>query len=171
MNKTQLSTLIKKIGKNAAAQRDDIQAALIGCATFAQVDRNTAPFDQLFAAVGAGTRLEGMLKWASLYAPVHFKDERVVLSDKRQKECANSMTVEAFVETLESSEKWYAIAKPEKVANPWDSVKFAEHIALYLETAAKKAEKNGDPEMAQLVKDAEMLLRVKLNTQFDAVEV
>lgn len=170
MNKSQLSTLIKKIGKNSASLREDIQAALIGCAYFAQVNRNTAPFDQLFTAVGAGTRLEGMLKWASLYAPVHFKENKVVLTDKRQKECANSMPVEEFVATLESAEKWYALAKPEKVENPWDSLKFAEHIAMYLEKAAEKADKNGDATMAELVKEAEMLLRVKLNTQFDVVE-
>lgn len=163
-----LSKLIKSIGARTATLRDDIQKALIGCAFHAQVHRNTAMFDQLFDAVGAGTRKEGMLKWASIYAPIHFKDGKVVLSDKRQKEYDG--TPEEFQKDIDASEKWYAIVEAEKVANPWDSLKFAEMLTLYLENAAKKAEKNGDPALAQLVKDAEMLLRVKLNAEYETVE-
>lgn len=171
MEAKKLNALITSIGKRSATMREDIQAALIGCAFNAQMHRNTDPFNRLFAAVGAGTRLEGMLKWASLYAPVHFKDEKVILSDKRQKEAANAgITSEECQATLDASEKWYALAKPEPIQNPWDSGKFAEGLALYLEQAAKKAEKNGDPTLAALVKDAEMLFRVKLNTEYDVVE-
>lgn len=169
MELKKLNTLISSIGKKSSTLRDDIQAALIGCAEQAQLHRNTTPFNNLFKAVGAGTRLEGMLKWASLYAPVHFKDEKVLLSDKRQKEFDG--TVEELAATLEASEKWYAIAKPEKVENPWDSFKFAETIALHLEQAAKKAEKNGDTNLSQIIKDAELLLRVELNTKYDVAEV
>ena len=163
-----LNTLIGVIGKNASKLREDIQTALIGCAYHAQLHRNTDPFNRLFEAVGTGTRLEGMLKWATLYAPVYFRDGKVLVSDKRQKEIANTLSGDEFEATLLDSEKWYAIAKPEPVKNPWDASKFAEALALYLENAAKKAEKAGDASMAKIVKDAEMLFRVELNKVYDA---
>jgi hypothetical protein len=169
MELKKLNTLISSIGKKASGLHDDIQQALIGCAEQAQLHRNTTPFNNLFKAVGAGTRLEGMLKWASLYAPVHFKDEKVVLSDKRQKEYDG--TAEELAAALATSEKWYALSKPEKVANPWDSAKFAETLALHLENAAKKADKNGDAELAKLIQTAEMVFRVHLNKDYEVVEV
>ena len=168
MELKKLNTLISSIGKKSATLRDDIQEALIGCAEQAQLHRNTTPFNNLFKAVGTGTRLEGMLKWASLYAPVHFKDGKVVLSDKRQKEYDGS--AEELAATLATSEKWYAIAKPEPIANPWDSKKFAENLALYLENAAKKADKE-DHELAKLIQTAEMVFRAHLNKDYEVVEV
>ena len=168
MELKKLNALISSIGKKSATLRDDIQEALIGCAEQAQLHRNTTPFNNLFKAVGTGTRLEGMLKWASLYAPVHFKDGKVVLSDKRQKEYDG--TAEELAATLATSEKWYAIAKPEPIANPWDSKKFAENLALYLENAAKKADKE-DRELAKLIQTAEMVFRAHLNKDYEVVEV
>jgi hypothetical protein len=168
MELKKLNTLISSIGKKSATLRDDIQEALIGCAEQAQLHRNTTPFNNLFKAVGTGTRLEGMLKWASLYAPVHFKDGKVVLSDKRQKEYDG--TADELAATLATSEKWYAIAKPEPIANPWDSKKFAENLALYLENAAKKADKE-DHELAKLIQTAEMVFRAHLNKDYEVVEV
>lgn len=168
MELKKLNTLISSIGKKSATLRDDIQEALIGCAEQAQLHRNTTPFNNLFKAVGTGTRLEGMLKWASLYAPVHFKEGKVVLSDKRQKEYDG--TAEELAATLATSEKWYAIAKPEPIANPWDSKKFAENLALYLENAAKKADKE-DHELAKLIQTAEMVFRAHLNKDYEVVEV
>ena len=167
MELKKLNTLISSIGKKSATLRDDIQEALIGCAEQAQLHRNTTPFNNLFKAVGTGTRLEGMLKWASLYAPVHFKEGKVVLSDKRQKEYDG--TAEELAATLATSEKWYAIAKPEPIANPWDSKKFAENLALYLENAAKKADKE-DHELAKLIQTAEMVFRAHLNKDYEVVE-
>ena len=168
MELKKLNTLISSIGKKSAALRDDIQHALIGCAEQAQLHRNTTPFNNLFNAVGAGTRREGMLKWASIYAPVHFKDEKVVLSDKRQKEYDG--TAEELAAELATAEKWYALAKPEPVANPWDSKKFAENLALSLENAAKKADKQ-DHELAKLIQTAEMVFRAHLNKDYEVVEV
>ena len=109
-----------------------------------------------------------MLKWASIYAPVHFKDEKVVLSDKRQKEYDG--TAEELAAELATAEKWYALAKPEPIANPWDSKKFAENLALYLENAAKKADKQ-DHELAKLIQTAEMVFRAHLNKDYEVVEV
>ena len=168
MELKKLNSLISSIGKKSATLRDDIQEALIGCAEQAQLHRNTTPFNNLFKAVGTGTRLEGMLKWASLYAPVHFKEGKVVLSDKRQKEYDG--TAEELAATLATSEKWYAIAKPEPIANPWDSKKFAENLALYLENAAKKADKE-DHELAKLIQTAEMVFRAHLNKDYEVIEV
>ena len=168
MELKKLNTLISSIGKKASGLHEDIQQALIGCAEQAQLHRNTTPFNNLFKAVGAGTRLEGMLKWASLYAPVHFKEGKVVLSDKRQKEYDG--TAEELAATLATSEKWYAIAKPEPIANPWDSKKFVENLALYLENAAKKADKE-DHELAKLIQTAEMVFRAHLNKDYEVMEV
>ena len=170
MELKKLNGLISSIGKNAGKLRDDIQEALIGCAEQVVLHRNTTQFNNLFKAVGTGTRLEGMLKWASLYAPIHFKDGLVIVSDKRQKEMAATITPEELALELAQSEKWYAIAKPEVVANPWDSKKFAETLALYLETAAKKADKQ-DHELAKLIQTAELVFRAHLNKDYEVVEV
>ena len=51
-------------------------------------------------------------------------------------------------------------------------MKFAETLALHLEQAAKKADKAGDSALSELIKDAEMLFRVRLNAAaYDVVEV
>lgn len=172
MDVKKLNSLIATIGKNAKTAREQIQAALIGCAYQTMFHRNTDPFNRLFDAVGNGTRKEGVLKWASLYAPVHFSKGEVKLSDARQKEMVATITPEQFAAEMNDAPMWCDLAKPEPVANPWDSVKFAEGLALHLEQAAKKAEKNGDAELAKLVQDAEMLFRVRLNAaKFDVAEV
>lgn len=170
LNHKELSALINKIGKAAKTQRDNIQQALAACAYYATFDRNVDPAIRLFNAIGGETYKAGMSKWLSLYAPIHFKDGKPMLSDKRQKEI--TATVEEFVAHIDAAPAWYAIDEGNnKTPNIWDSLKFAEQQALHLENAAKKAEKNGDHELAQLLKDAEMLLRVKLNTQYDAAVV
>lgn len=172
MEAKKLNALIKTIGAGAKKAREQIQTALCGCAYQAAFHRNTDPFNRLFEAVGNGTRKEGMLKWASTYAPVHFSKGEVKLSDARQKEIAATMTEEQFFAEMAGAALWHDMVKPEPVENPWDSVKFAESLALHLEQAAKKAEKNGDSELAKLVQDAEMLFRVRLNAaKFDVVEV
>ncbi len=172
MEAKQLNTLIKSIGAGAKEAREKIQTALVGCAYQVVFHRNKDPFIRLFEAVGNGTRKEGMLKWAATYAPVHFSKGEVKISDARQKEMRATMTEEQFFAEMAEAPLWHDMAKPEPVANPWDSVKFAETLALHLEQAAKKAEKNGDSELAKLVQDAEMLFRVRLNAaKFDVVEV
>lgn len=172
MEAKKLNQLIKSIGTSAKTAREQIQIALCGCAYQVVFHRNTDPFNRLLEAVGNGTRKEGMLKWASTYAPIHFAKGEVKLSDARQKEMVATLTEEEFAATMAESALWYDMAKPVPIANPWDSVKFAETLALHLEQAAKKAEKNGDSELAKLVQDAEMLFRVKLNAaKFDVVEV
>lgn len=172
MEAKKLNTLIKSIGAGAKTARERIQTALVGCAYQAAFHRNTDPFNRLFEAVGNGTRKEGMLRWASTYAPVRFSKGEVKLSDTNQKKMVATMTEEQFAAEIAKAALWYDMVKPEPVANPWDSVKFAEALALQLEQAAKKAEKNGDSELAKLVQDAEMLFRARLNAaKFDVVEV
>lgn len=147
----QLSSLIKAIGTAATKQREQIQQALIGCAYHAQTHRNTTPFDQLFTAVGNGVRKEGMLKWASLYAPVHFKDGQVILSDKRQKETAASSTEAQVIEALNAAPMWCDLAKPEPVANPWDHSEQLAKLREYLDNFSKKAKKNNDAALVETV--------------------
>ena len=172
MEASNLSRLIKRIASHAKTQRDDIHMALIGCTYHCVAYRNTQPFNQLFDAVGAGVRKEGMLKWASLNAPVYFNDGRVVLSDQRQKEIANTIGVEVHMANLVPLPKWYEITKPEPVANPWDSHKFIEGLAEYLAGAKKKADKNGaDGAVLDSIYAAEMVLRRITNTKFDADEM
>lgn len=146
----QLSSLIKSIGAAAAKQREQVQQALIGCAYHAQVHRNTTPFDQLFTAVGNGVRKEGMLKWASLYAPVHFKDGQVILSDKRQKETAAASEAQV-IEALEAAPLWCDLAKPEPVANPWDHSEQLAKLREYMDNFAKKAKKNNDTALVETI--------------------
>jgi len=166
-----LSALIKKIGGTAKTQRDNIQQALVSCAYYATFDRNVDPAIRLFQAIGGETYKAGMSKWLSLYAPVYFKDGKPMLADKRQKEMKATLTAEEFTAEMDQSALWYEIdAENNKAPNVWDSLKFAEQQALHLENAAKKAEKNGDVELAAILKDAEMLLRIKLNTQYDTVD-
>ena len=172
MEAKKLNALIKSIGTSAKTARAQIQTALCGCAYQVVFHRNTDPFNRLLEAVGNGTRKEGMLRWASTYAPIFFSKGEVKVSDTNQKKMVATMSEEQFAEEMGKALMWYDMAKPEPVDNPWDSVKFAETLALHLEQAAKKAEKNGDSELAKLVQDAEMLFRVKLNAaKFDVVEV
>ena len=172
LDQKSLSALIKKIGATGKTQRDNIQAALVSCAYYAVFDRNADPAIRLFDAVGGETYKAGMSKWLSLYAPIHFKDGKPMLSDKRQKEMVNTMTKEDFTNEMESCSMWYEIDAGNNITpNVWDSFAFAEKLAMQLENAAKKAEKNGDANLAQIIKDAELLLRVELNTKYDVVEV
>ena len=175
MDAKKLNALIKTIGANAAKAREQIQQALIGCAYQATFHRNTDPFNRLFDAVGNGTRREGMLKWASVYAPVHFNKGEVKLSDARQKEMVSTLTEAQFSEEMAASPIWCDMAKPEPIENPWDSTRFVETLAAYLETAAKKAVKNGDDALASLIRGAEQTFRKSLNDDkygtLDLVEV
>lgn len=165
MDSKKLNSLISTIGKNAGKLREDIQQALIGCAFHAQMHRNTDPFNRLFEVVGSGTRLEGMLKWASLYAPVHFKEEKVILSDKRQKEAL--ITAAECLAALQQAEKWYALATPEKVSNPWDSGDFAKKVMEQLVKQAEKALKNGDADLANIIK----LAKIGMEKELEKYEV
>jgi hypothetical protein len=172
LNHSDLSKLIKKIGTTAKSQRDNIQLALVSCAYYATFDRNADPAIRLFNAIGGETYKAGMSKWLSLYAPVHFKDGKPMLSDKRQKEMVNSMTTDEFLAEMDNAPAWYEIDAANNTApNVWDSLAFAEKQAMHLENAASKAEKNGDANLAELLRKAEMVLRKALNTQYDVVEV
>ena len=172
MDTKKLNALIATIARNSKAQREQIQQALIGCALQCFEHGSNATSNKLFEAVGNGVRKEGMLKWLSIYAPVHFAGGEVLVSKKRRAEMAATTTVEEYAAKLAEAPAWHALAEPQKIANPWDSVKFAETLALHLEQAAKKADKAGDSALSELIKDAEMLFRVRLNAAaYDVVEV
>ena len=161
--------LIGKINKGTTERRNDIQEALIFAACIAQRDRNTDPVIRLFAVIGNETNRKAISHWLSINAPIYFKDEMPKLADRKQREYDGTM--EELEAWLRKQPEWFKHATKTNVAdNVWDSNEFAESIAKYLEKAAKKAESNGDPTLAALVKDAEMLLRVKLNTEYDLVE-
>ena len=153
-----LTGLIKKIAGGAKTQRDDIQAALVGCAYHAQVHGNVEAFNQLFQAVGKGTRIAGMSMWAATYAPVHFKDGKALLSKTRRDEYDG--TPEDFDADLQESAMWYDTVEAETPSNPWDSAMFLKKLDAYLVQQIKKAEKN-DGNVAEVVRLIEMALRVQ----------
>lgn len=164
-----LNSLIKKIGSNAAQQRKDIQEALIGCAVIAQRDRNLDPAIRLFEAVGNGVYKAGMSKWLSLNAPVHFKDDKPLLSDARQKEYQDS--IETFEAEIRLTVEWYAIDKENnKAPNVWDCLAVFTKEAAHLSKLAERAAKEGDVEAARALKEAHAVI-AKVMAQFDAVEV
>ena len=110
-----------------------------------------------------------------MYAPVHFNKGEVKLSDARQKEMVSTLTEAQFSEEMAASPIWCDMAKPEPIENPWDSTRFVETLAAYLETAAKKAVKNGDDALASLIRGAEQTFRKSINDDkygtLDLVEV
>ena len=172
LNQSDLSKLIKKIGSTSKSQRDNIQQALVSCAYYAVFDRNADPAIRLFNAIGGETYKAGMSKWLSLYAPVYFKEGKPLIADKRQKEMANAMTVEDFAAEMDKATAWYEIDATRNITpNVWDSFEFAKKQATHLQNAADKAEKNGDAELAKLLREAEMILRSKLNAEYDVKEV
>jgi hypothetical protein len=172
MEAKKLNTLIKAIGTSAAKAREQIQQALIGCAYQATFHRNTDPFNRLFEAVGNGTRKEGMWKWAHTHAPIRCIGDDIKINDKSQKEMIATLTEAGFAEKMAKAPLWCDLARPEPKGSDWDAYAFATKLALHLEQAAKKADKAGDSALAELIKDAEMLFRIKLNAAtYDVVEV
>jgi hypothetical protein len=167
MESKKLTALIKKIAGNSGTLRDDIQSALIGCAFHAQVHGNVTAFNQLFQAVGKGTRIAGMSMWAATYAPVHFKDGTALLSKNRRDEFDG--TPEEFEADLADSAKWYDTVEAETPANPWDSSMFLKKLDVYLVQQIKKAEKN-DGNVAEILKNLEMALRIQ-TTKLEEVSV
>lgn len=150
---TTINKLIKTIKTRSAKQREDIQQALVECALFAYEDRNTDPAIRLFAAVGNDTNRKAMSHWLSTNACIHFKDEKPVLSDKRQKEMAEFTAEERaeYLESLATAPKWHEHAADSNTAtNVWDHGEQLEKLREYLDKVAKRAKKNNDAELAKL---------------------
>lgn len=163
----QLNTLIAKIGKNSKSLKADIQSALVGCAFFAQRDRNVDPAIRLFQAIGNEGNRKAMSHWLSTYAPIHFKDEKPLLSDKRQKEYAG--TAQEFAEELNAAPAWYEFASEgNKAVNVWDGMQQLERLRNQINKLAEKASKEGDTVFAELMNE----LVAKVNdVEFSTAEV
>ena len=165
-----LSSLIKKIGTNAKTQREDIQTALIGCAYQAQLNRNVEPCIRLMDAIGNGVYRAGVSKWLSLNAPVHFKKDRPMLSDVRQKETESDMTIGEFMDTVKAAVVWHEMDKENNTApNVWDSGMFAKKVDEYLLASIRKAAKE-DASLSEALDRAHSLFRKELAKVMEVVE-
>lgn len=165
-----LSSLIKKIGTTGKTQRDNIQVALVSCAFYAVYDRNLDPAIRLFQAVGGETYKAGMSKWLSLYAPVHFKEGKPLLSDKRQKEMAETLSKEDFAKEMDSCALWYEIdAANNKAPNVWDTnAKVKAFDEYFLKTIAQM--RKHDVTVAEAMDRAHSLARAELAKVLEAAK-
>lgn len=141
MEARKLNALITSIVKGAAKQRDIIHEALVGCAYQAAFHRNTDPARRLFEGIGNGVHKRAMSQWLSLNAPIHFNDERPVLSDARQK--GLTVSEAEFHAELGAAPKWYEHnARSNSAANAWDSMERVRGLVEYIEALKRKALKN-----------------------------
>lgn len=163
-----LTALIKSIKGNAGKLRENIQSALIGCAYHAQVHRNVAAFDQLFEAVGNGTRIEGMTRWVKKYAPVHFVDGVATLSDSRQKDYKGEAA--EYEAELADSAKWYDMQPKNDVQKEWDSVAELDNVISLLDKKAKQADKH-DSVVAKVYRDLAIAARIQKTKLIDTMEL
>lgn len=169
MEAKKLSQLIKVIASNATKQRDQIQAALVGCALQAYHGNPNYARD-LFGAVGTGVRVKAMSHWLSLNAPIYFKNGVAEIATERRKEIANSVTLEQFAADLAAQPAWYEHGKQDTVpTNIWDSASFIKKVDEYMLDAIKKANKN-DATTAEALDKAHSAFRSELARHIKVVE-
>jgi hypothetical protein len=168
-NTSRINKLIGRIGTRSAHQRQDIGEALIEVAMFAFEDRNTDPAINLFKAVsGGGVATAAMSKWLSTFACIHFKEDKPVLSDKRQKEASSTQTPAAHELMLKDATPWYLMdGKKDKAPNIWDGDEQIEKLKAHLLQLQTKASKNGDMKTADTVQQvyADLLATVKTKVE------
>ncbi len=158
MTTKQLSAKISSIGKSAEKFAGDVQEALIHCGFYVMKDGNTTPLNQLLDAVGTGTRLKGLTTWAELFLPVRIKDERFVVNKHAAKEqrVSNEDEYAEYRAAMEAAPRWDKIVGKEKPESIWDSGK-------YLARVIKKLSDEGDAELAEAIKAAELAYRIRQN--------
>jgi hypothetical protein len=159
MELKKLNTLIGSISRGATKQRVDIQDALIGCAEFVYKDRNLDPLIRLLAAIGKGVNRRAVGKWASLNMPVHFKDEKPQISDKRHAETVNTYDLTDYLILTAEQAPWFDMDGSNKAENVWDTSIEMAKVEKYIADEVKKARTNGDEIFADYMD--KILLSVK----------
>ena len=111
-----------------------------------------------------------MSKWLSLYAPVHFKEGKPLLSDKRQKEMAETLSKEDFAKEMDSCALWYEIdAANNKAPNVWDTnAKVKAFDEYFLKTIAQM--RKHDVTVAEALDRAHSLARAELAKVLEAAK-
>lgn len=144
MELKKLNALIGNIKRGANKQRADIQDALIGCAEFVYKDRNLDPLIRLLEAIGKGVNRRAVGKWASLNMPIHFKDEKPQIRDKRHTEVVNTYELTDYLILTAEQAPWYDMDGSNKAENVWDASVEMAKVEKYLADEVKKARTNGD---------------------------
>jgi len=158
MSTKNLSTTIKSI-KGARAKLDDqIQECLVSCAFYAMKDGNVTPFNQLLDAVGKSTRIKGLTLWAETCgAPVLIREGQFAYNKTAGKalHITNEEEFAAYEIEMRMMPKWYDIVPPEKAESIFDAPR-------YLEGVYKKLEKEGQKEVADVLRKAVALANFKV---------
>jgi hypothetical protein len=175
MELKKLNQLIGTISKGAKKQRADIQDALIGCAEFVYKDRNLDPLIRLLAAIGTGVNRRAVGKWASLNMPVHFKDEKPQISDKRHTELCNTYALTDYLILTAEQAPWYDMDGTNKAENVWDTSVEMGKVEKYLADEVKKARANGDELFADymdkiLLNAKDVFIRARAESEVAEVE-
>lgn len=152
-----LNAAIKSIGTSREKLQEAIHEALISCAYFSMKDGNVTPFNQLLESVGNAARIKGIAMWAELNAPVIIRQGEFVYNKTAGKAlhvtCEDDFT-EYEIE-MRLMPKWHEVAGKEKVPSIFDCPK-------YLEGVYKKLEKEGQQDVAEVLKKAIALANFKV---------
>lgn len=155
--KNPLDALIDRIGHNAKSLRDDIQAALIGCALDAFEHKSDARMKRLFNAAGGGARLKAMRIWCMALAPIYFKDGAPCFSKDRLKQLHEAHASVADYEIyLREHQAWHQIEESgdEKAPQGYSAATLLINEQKRLDAAIAKAVKNADEETADILQKA-----------------
>jgi len=164
MTTAKLKLAIKSVAKSGEKFANDVQEALVSCAFYVMKDGNTTPLNDLLDAVGTGTRIRGLTVWAELFCPVRIKDDRFVLNKGAAKEYAvtDEASFAEYEETMRAAPRWDKIIGKEKAESIFDEGK-------YMERVIKKLIEEGEAELAEVLKNAEMAYRIKKSSVMAAV--
>lgn len=167
----QFTAKLHTLKTNAAKFRDDVQECLIAATYFACKDGNVEPFNQILDAVGSGTRIAGITKWAEINAPAMIKKGKFVLNKTAAKEyqVENEADFEPLEADLRKAPTWYDIVEAEKVESIWDSEAEYTKLAALLDSRVKKAD-NEDPVLADIIRKAVFALRLAHSEVLGTVE-
>jgi len=157
MSKSALTAAIKSIRSNRAKLQEQIHEALVSAAYYAlSKDNNTTPLDQILDAMGNSLHIKGVTRWVELNLPVVIKNGKFSIT-KAGKEIA-LQNEEEFTEyeiEMRASPKWFEIAGKQKRESIFDTVVYLDHVY-------KKLEKEGQKEVADVLRKAVALANFKV---------
>lgn len=151
-SKQSLTKTIRSIKSSAGKFRELVQEALISCAFYAYKDGNTTPFNDLIAAAGNGTHIQGITRWIELASMIgRVKDGEIVVNKKvrDQSGVINEETFAPYEKAMRAAAPWYEIAGKQKPESVFDE-------GQYMKRVYKKLTENGYPGLAEELKQAEL---------------
>ena len=146
-----LQDLFGNIKADAASFAQKVHEALTSCAFYAFKDGNTTPFNQLLDAVGNGTHVKGITRWVELVARIGRVSNGVIVVNKKVRDesgVIDEATFKPFYDEM-SKVMWLNATPKQKTESVFDE-------ADYLKRVIAKLTKEGYPELARMVKDAEL---------------